>query len=124
MGQLAPQSRCPIRSLDQLMEQAACLDPLLRQKCRQLALQSRGAFLVDSTALEPQYALYEELEGGRSLPRKWLWAGIKPAARALEKLLRSYDCDASRLLDCCRQVRSGITGCSGDEWYVSVQMAV
>ncbi len=40
--------------------------------------------------------------GGGEGPR-WLWAAVKPAGRALEKLLRSYDCDASRLLDCCRQ---------------------
>ncbi len=33
----------------------------------------------------------------------WLWAGVKQAERALEKLLRSYDCDVSRPLDCCRQ---------------------
>ena len=32
------------------------------------------------------------------------WARPKSAERALEKLYRSYDCDVSRLLDCCRQV--------------------
>jgi hypothetical protein len=31
------------------------------------------------------------------------WAGVKPAARALEKLVRSYDLDPSRLLDTCRE---------------------
>ena len=32
-----------------------------------------------------------------------MWTRIKPTERALEKLIRSYDCDVSRLLDCCRQ---------------------
>ncbi len=31
------------------------------------------------------------------------WAGVKPAERALEKLVRSYDLDPSRLLDTCRE---------------------
>jgi hypothetical protein len=31
------------------------------------------------------------------------WAEVKPVERALEKLLRTYDCDVSRLLDICRQ---------------------
>jgi hypothetical protein len=31
------------------------------------------------------------------------WAGVKPAERALEKLVRSYDLDPSRLLDACRE---------------------
>jgi hypothetical protein len=31
------------------------------------------------------------------------WAGVKPAGRALEKLVRSYDLDPSRLLDACRE---------------------
>ena len=31
------------------------------------------------------------------------WASVKPAERALEKLVRSYDLDPSRLLDTCRE---------------------
>ncbi len=31
------------------------------------------------------------------------WTSIKPAERALEKLVRSYDLDPSRLLDACRE---------------------
>ena len=32
------------------------------------------------------------------------WAGVKPAQRALEKLLRSYSGDCRCLLDVCREV--------------------
>ena len=91
------------------MDQAACLDPLLRHKCRQLAALCRGAFRVDTAGAERQFESYDEPTpaGGREqgAAHKWLWAGVKPAERALEKLLRSYDCDPSRLLDCCRQVQ-------------------
>jgi hypothetical protein len=31
------------------------------------------------------------------------WTSVKPAERALEKLVRSYDLDPSRLLDACRE---------------------
>jgi hypothetical protein len=90
-----------ITSLDQLMEQATCLNIFLKKKVRELSLNSRGAFHVNfqggcGRSLE-QYT--EALQ----YPHDWLWAGAKPAERALEKLLRSYDCDVSRLLDCCRQ---------------------
>ena len=32
------------------------------------------------------------------------WAAVKSPDRALEKVFRVYNLDASRLLDCCRQV--------------------
>jgi hypothetical protein len=46
----------------------------------------------------------------------WRGAGTKPAERALEKLLRSYDCDVSRLLDCCRQVGERRPGQMSSLW--------
>ena len=35
------------------------------------------------------------------------YARIKSVRRAVEKIYRSYEGNVSRLLDCCRQVRSG-----------------
>ena len=40
---------------------------------------------------------------GVYLSSKYIFSAVKPTERALEKLLRCYDCDPSRLLDCCRQ---------------------
>ena len=37
-------------------------------------------------------------------PRDIKWASLKPKERAIEKMVRSYRSDPSRLLDCCRQV--------------------
>ena len=52
---------------------------------------------------EVQYVRWEELgecSGERAC--RVQWASVKDGYRALEKLLRSYDCDESLLLDCCR----------------------
>ena len=101
----------PLTSLDQLMDQALCLNIFLKGKCRALAMTCRGALPAaaasDAKAAElggSRGALLEFLHpsaAGSSV--RWSWAVVKPAERAVEKLLRSYDCDTSRLLDCCRQ---------------------
>jgi hypothetical protein len=92
-------------SLDQLFNQAAALDPFLRQKVKELALMSKGGFPV-ATKLDGLDAIthqrWEDILKNREAYRV-MWARIKPTERALEKLIRSYDCDVSRLLDCCRQ---------------------
>ncbi len=100
MSVSSPRSRSSIRSLDQLMDQAGCINIFLKKKAKDLALLSKGAILVDSTSPEPTFERYEE---DSIVGHKWLWATVKSADRAVEKLLRSYDCDVSLLLDCCRQ---------------------
>ena len=94
-----------VHSLDQLFNQAAALDPFLRRKALALALGADGRLpiavnLEGSEALSYQRAreLAESDSAGRIR-----WAGLKPTERALEKLLRCYDCEVARLLDCCRQ---------------------
>ena len=100
MSVLPTGGRSRVRSLDQLMDQAECINIFLKKKAKDLALLSKGAILVDSTSDVPTFQRYEE---GSTVANNWLWAAVKPADRAVEKLVRSYDCDVSLLLDCCRQ---------------------
>ena len=73
-----------IASLEQLYRQAAALDPVLRDIAHGLAQAWKGSL--------PE-------------PESCFSGGLKPTERALEKLLRCYDCAVQRLLDCCRQVQ-------------------
>ena len=95
----------PVTSLDYLYEQAAQVDVLLRAKVQELAQASHGCFPTVSTlgggsilSVEMYCDARREEEGAAQM----VWAGLKPPARAVEKLMRCYDCDPSRLLDCCR----------------------
>ena len=95
---------CPeVCSLEQLFDQAAALDPFLRRLVRRLALECKGLFPVvtDGAARHELQACERILRPEGSA--RVAWAGLKPTDRALEKLLRSYDCDVSRLVDICRQ---------------------
>ena len=75
-----------IGSLEQVYRQAAALDPVLRSVAQSLAQACGGSLPAPGSC----------------------WAGgVKPTERALEKLLRCYDCAVPRLLDCCRQVDEG-----------------
>ena len=95
-----------ISSLDQLIEQAKGLNIFLKQKSREIALASNGLLLAGSvncrsTAVE--FQRYQSDSSSDVLRTRWLWASVKSSERCIEKLLRSYDGDVSRLLDCCRQ---------------------
>ena len=47
---------------------------------------------------------FEKYTSDSSFARnRYLWAGVKSSERSIKKLQRSYECDVSRLLDCCRQ---------------------
>jgi hypothetical protein len=94
----------PIASLDQLFSQAACLDVLLRKKVRELALISNGLFPIpqkdgDWKVLFCRYKDFVSIPGCGEIA----WTAVKSPERALEKLLRSYGNDPSRLLDLCRE---------------------
>ena len=89
-------------SLDQLFNQGAALDPFLRRLIQRLALKCSGFFPVESEANKVEFQKWEDLVKS-GLERKALLAKLKPTERALEKLLRSYNCEVSRLLDVCRQ---------------------
>jgi hypothetical protein len=110
LGAVAPaKERAPglVTSLDALYEQAARADKLLLAKARALALACRGTL---RTPFPPPLAAEDEfaavgldtlLERDDTAPRE-NWKGLKPSGRAVEKLVRSYGGDPSRLLDCCR----------------------
>ena len=95
-------------SLDKLFKQAAALDPFLRHKVKELGLKSHGLLPVhvevggSSSMHEYEIQKCENIATLQMYGRV-IWAKLKPAERALEKLLRVYSCEVSRLLDCCRQ---------------------
>ena len=89
--------------LDQLFVQAEGLDLFLRLKVQEWALRSRGCFPVHSQDGVLTFRLWEELATDEEALQGVQWAQVKSRERAIEKLYRSYDCDVSRLLDCCRQ---------------------
>jgi hypothetical protein len=86
----------PATSLDDLYEQAARADRLLRDKARDLARAAGGEVVCEG--------------GGDRFGLKGRKGGLKPAGRAVEKLVRSYGGDVSRLLDLCRCVRMDQSG--------------
>ena len=95
-----------ITSLDQLFNQAVCIDCFLKMKVKQLALVSNGLVLVSVNENESnkyKYIRLDEILATSCLSQNIRWSPLKGTQRALEKLLRVYDCDVSRLLDCCRQ---------------------
>ena len=99
--------RTYVRSLDQLMEQAACHTIFLRSKCKELALVSKGEFMVATPlggAGQSEKSFWPctpASEAGQH--QLWLWVDVKSSERAVEKVLQSYNGDVSRLLDCSRQ---------------------
>ena len=89
-----------VSNLDQLYSQAACLNIFLRKKIRLLALKTNGMFAVLNQIERRTYECYKTITNNAQQVK---FAKLKPTRRALEKLLRVYDCDVSLLLDCCRQ---------------------
>lgn len=96
-----PMVRRPLRSLDQLFVQATCLMPLLMDKVCKWAAGCRGLFPragIGGESAAEAYALYNP-----AAHRTFKWCGLKSAHRAIEKVIRAYGQDVSRLLDVCRQ---------------------
>ena len=125
----------PVGSLDQLFGCAKCLYPIFLTKVREWAMASNGLFPVRSTrdkqcsraevsvSIErpDEYvslaADSEDLAAGAGGQRV-MFAKIKSVERALEKLVRTYKQDVSRLLDLCRQTivfadLSSLSACLG-----------
>ena len=86
-----------IHRLEQLFAQAAGLDIFLRSKVQEWALKSNGCFWESGEIKRIDLIM----EQGNEF--KIEWARLKTLDRALEKVYRSYDLNASRLVDCCRQ---------------------
>ena len=97
----------PVRSLDQIYAQAAGLDDVLKGKVQQWALKSRGQFRVKHGGDEAEgrggFVLWEQAATDPQLCSRIQWGGLKSVKRSIEKLVRSYRHDVSRLVDVCRK---------------------
>ena len=100
--------------LDHVFVQALCLEPLLFDKLRQWS-GCQGLYQSVSNARGLHFRWFSQLNGG-------LYSGefsrsrLKSAHRAIEKLIRAYGHDVSRLADVCRQTAvfadvAGISEC-------------
>ena len=92
---------CPMRSLDQLYVQAICLEPILLRKVKDWAVGCSGCFACASAAGLREYVQYSEIEKNKTFNVKW--CRLKTEGRAIEKSIRSYGQDVSRVLDVVRQ---------------------
>eukprot|EP00961_Rhodomonas_salina_P149885 2017726-Rhodomonas_salina.3 len=93
-----------ITNLDQLYNQAAALDSILRRKVVRWARASGGMLAVRKEGAHVGTGSYKTVQQ-ISDENAWhlvKWAGIKNPRRALEKLVRNYDYDASRSPDSLR----------------------
>eukprot|EP00292_Cryptomonas_paramecium_P002386 CAMPEP_0113730054 /NCGR_PEP_ID=MMETSP0038_2-20120614/42943_1 /TAXON_ID=2898 /ORGANISM="Cryptomonas paramecium" /LENGTH=1270 /DNA_ID=CAMNT_0000662067 /DNA_START=60 /DNA_END=3874 /DNA_ORIENTATION=- /assembly_acc=CAM_ASM_000170 len=88
----------PVTSLDDLYASAALVDPLLQVQAEALAKEAGGRVSADQSSRGadsgPASPILEPACGS---------APLKPWARSVEKVVRSYDGDPSRILDCCRR---------------------
>lgn len=92
-----------VQDLNQLFAMAGGLHPYLKNKVQQWAAASGGFFQI-MVGKEPTFIPWDEISGNDALYSRVKWAQPKLRSRAIEKIFRSYNCEVSRLLDCCRQV--------------------
>jgi len=99
-----------VHDMDQLYAQAAGLKPLLLSKVKYWATLSKGCFKVQtdsggvgrsnsSGGSQYQFKRWDQLADSQF---RVSWPALKGLQRAVEKLHRCYNHDASRLLDVCR----------------------
>ena len=103
----------PLFSLDQLFVQAVCAFPLLLRKVQQWAAASCGLFpcqrLKDDNCVT--FAKFAEQNRFCDFREGFKWCRLKSVPRAVEKVIRAYGLDVSRLVDVCRQVKSSEKTC-------------
>jgi hypothetical protein len=106
----SPKSPCEtgniVQDLDQLFAMAGGLHLYLKSKVQQWAEASGGCFQV-LVGKVPTFIPWDVIARNDALYNKVKWARPKLRSRAVEKVFRSYNCDVSLLLDCCRQVTYG-----------------
>uniref|UniRef100_A0A7S0MQ86 Uncharacterized protein n=1 Tax=Cryptomonas curvata TaxID=233186 RepID=A0A7S0MQ86_9CRYP len=91
----------PVRCLDQLFVQAMRLNPILIDKVQAWALESRGCFPCQLPGNNVSFRRFADVPP--ELMNSIRWASVKSSHRAIEKLVRVYGQDVSRLVDLCRQ---------------------
>mmetsp|Transcript_16961 Transcript_16961/g.26269 ORF Transcript_16961/g.26269 Transcript_16961/m.26269 type:complete len:269 (+) Transcript_16961:227-1033(+) len=121
------QAFAPVTSLDQLYFQAGGMDIVLKRKVQQWALLNNGLFAYDrrenhsvsrgnsdgsrqgeeteesEDESRPRFVRWLDVVGDPEQVARVRFAKLKSTARCIEKLLRSYSGDVSRLVDICRQ---------------------
>ena len=93
--------RRPLQSLDKLYVQALCLEPILLHKVKSWADSCSGCFPCAKTSDLVVFERYSDIEMSQRSTIKW--ARLKSTQRTIEKVIRCYGQDASRVLDVCRQ---------------------
>ena len=99
-----PSSGPLVTDLEQLFAQAAGLDVFLKEKIMEWAITCGGRLPICSAGAT-EYLYCKDIIYDEILRQRIQWARIKTRKRAIEKLYRSYNCEVSKLLDCCRQVK-------------------
>lgn len=89
----------PIRSLDQVYAQARIMHVVMKEKVKTWALASRAMIRSSSGG----FMRYVDAAGDADLERQLRWGQVKSTSRAIQKQLRNYSGDPSRLVDVCRQ---------------------
>eukprot|EP00960_Hanusia_phi_P043227 755942-Hanusia_phi.AAC.5 len=92
-----------VLSLDRLYAQAASMQYILLAKVQRWALQARGYVSLAGNSDKDTFVLLEEAYKYQDMQSSIKWADIKSETRAIEKAVRCYGGDVSRLLDICRQ---------------------
>ena len=98
----------PLFSLDQLFVQAICTQPVLLRKVQKWAAASRGLFpcqLPEDRSVKFHHFTELDRDGGLDVTGEYKWCRLKSVPRAVEKVIRAYGLDVSRLVDVCRQVQ-------------------
>ena len=101
-----------VRSCDQLFVQAILVHGILRDKIGTWALQSQGYFAVSPdtipssteapSAVGNHFVKWADAMNDSEMYRKVKWPVLKKSSRMLEKLMRVYQGDASRIADIVR----------------------
>ena len=105
-------TRSPIDSLDQLFAGAKCVSPIFFDKVTEWAAASNGSFArparcnsaggTEQRGVEDYFVRLAP--GVAAGPAEWAaFAKVKSVDRAVEKVVRTYCNDVSRLVDVCRQ---------------------
>mmetsp|Transcript_58167 Transcript_58167/g.152916 ORF Transcript_58167/g.152916 Transcript_58167/m.152916 type:complete len:1521 (-) Transcript_58167:439-5001(-) len=96
-----------VSNLEQLYCQAHILHPILLDKVKSWAFEARGMLPVHKPGDGGEaplltYMRWSDICENEELVRSVVWPKIKSTERSLEKILRSYQKDATRLVDICR----------------------
>ncbi|EKX53531.1 hypothetical protein GUITHDRAFT_100517 [Guillardia theta CCMP2712] len=93
----------PVKSLDQLYAQAILVYPLFLRKVQHIAHIAGGYFAGRGEDGAASYISWREAAGKPEEEAKIKWAGLKGSTRAVEKIVRSYGGDVSKLVDVVRE---------------------